>query len=69
MQTFKPGEKVHFCRKQDSTFFQNGIVKVVRMTEKDTRYFVVFNCGGDWENYADYTGCLTAVNDMKRGWR
>lgn len=37
-----------------------GRVKSVR---KDTA-FVVYNCGGQWNRYEDYTGCSTRISNL-----
>lgn len=55
------GEKVHY---DDGFKKENGIIKQVRETEA----FVVYKCADDWENYANYTGVLTDLTDLKRGW-
>lgn len=43
---------------------ENGIVKSI--TEHGV--FVVYNCGGDWENYQDYTAANTNPRDLRFGW-
>lgn len=30
----------------------------------ETWVFVVYKCGGDWENFDDYTGCATSYTDL-----
>ena len=30
--------------------------------------FVVFNCGGEWDHYQDYTGQCTEYSRLKIGW-
>lgn len=42
-----------------------GIVKSVQSEEK---VFVVYNCGGDWKNYKNYTAARTNVRDLRSGW-
>lgn len=60
------GDKVHYQPSYyDFEKWDNGIVKEI--TEE--RVFVVFNCAGDWENYKNYTGCLTKIKDLYKGWR
>ncbi len=27
--------------------------------------FVVYNCGGNWSNYRDYTACATSPEDLR----
>ena len=44
---------------------QEGVVKDIAMDEDP---FVVYNCGGDWENYRDYTGAKTPKGRIKMGW-
>jgi hypothetical protein len=47
--------------------YQNGIVK--SHPEHTTEsVFVVYNCGGDWKNYKDYTAALTPISSLKKGW-
>ena len=48
--------------------FENGIVKEVpEQTISSIR--VVYNCGGDWGNYKEYTSALTDCRDLNKGWR
>ena len=62
MSDFYVGEKVHYVNHGCS----NGIVKEVT----DHEYVrVVFNCGGDWENFQNYTGAMTPVRNLYRGWK
>ena len=44
---------------------QQGIIKSV---SDDKHVFVVYSCGGDWDNYKDYTGARTEVKDLVLGW-
>jgi hypothetical protein len=44
---------------------ENGIVKELR----GDGAFVVYRCGGDWDNYQNYTGAFTAYGDLVLGWR
>lgn len=48
--------------------WENGIVKEVP-DHTDTAVRVVYNCGGDWENYANYTSALTDLRDLRIGWK
>jgi hypothetical protein len=65
----KPGDKVHYQpdHYKGAGRFENGIVKMVS-TLHDNSVFVVYNCGGDWDNYTDYTSALTSISDLKKGW-
>lgn len=60
----EPGTKVHY----DNGFGEptNGIVKSKSM---DSNFvFVVYHCGGDWENYENYTAASTRIENLKIGW-
>jgi len=59
------GQKVHYTEFDGS--YQNGIVKGVAADGKHA--WVVYKCGGDWENYKNYTGVRTAINELRGGWR
>jgi hypothetical protein len=48
--------------------WENGIVKEVpQHTLESVR--VVYNCNGDWKNYANYTSALTHIRDLILGWK
>lgn len=61
-EVIEPGMKVHYtspyCTKD------NGVVKSV--SEKYA--FVVYHCNNDWDNYKDYTGACTNIEDLTIGW-
>ncbi len=59
---FIPGAKVHYVPEFGEN--ENGIIKATR----DGIAFVVYKCGGDWENYLNYTGQATAMEDLRLGW-
>lgn len=40
---------------------QLGILK----SWNDTWIFVVYNCGGDWENFKNYTAAATKPTDLE----
>lgn len=62
------GDKVHYQPDHFSDDeFENGIVKEISSINSHVR--VVYHCGGDWENYHEYTSALTRVSDLKEGWR
>ena len=57
---YKKGEKILYDNKE------KGIVKT---NQTDTSFvFVVFNCGGDWENFENYTAQNTPTNKISKGW-
>lgn len=78
---FEPGDKVTYVT--DYGRMENGIVKVTArqnllnqsITDEqmpddvDESVFVVYNCGGDWDNYKNYTSAKTNVRDLLHGWR
>ena len=62
----KAGMKVHYV----DTFSckcENGIVK--NLHSKKDAAFVVYHCGGEWDDYYNYTGALTMLRDLYPGWR
>jgi len=62
------GDKVHYIPFEgcDEREMENGIVK--RLTPDGDGAFVIYNCGGDWDNYLDYTAANTNFRDLKEGW-
>ena len=48
--------------------WENGIVKEVP-EHSLTSVRVVYNCGGDWANYKDYTSAMTDCRDLNKGWK
>ena len=48
--------------------WENGIVKEIPGDQLES-VRVVYNCAGDWKNYADYTSALTNSRDLYIGWR
>ena len=64
------GQKVYYQPEQhkEEDKYENGIIKEIPdHTFKSVR--VVFNCAGEWENYQNYTSCLTSLNDLNLGWK
>jgi transcriptional antiterminator len=43
---------------------EKGIVKSIPDKE---HAFVVYHCGGDWNNYENYTAARTRISDLKLG--
>jgi hypothetical protein len=66
----KVGDKVYYqpehYKGQDK--WENGIVKEVPEWSKGS-VRVVYNCGGDWENFQNYTSALTSSRDLYLGWK
>lgn len=44
---------------------EHGIIKSL---SDEKHVFVVYNCGGDWDNYQGYTGARTETKDLVLGW-
>lgn len=63
MIKFEIGQKVTYIPTGEP-----GVVKSVSV-ESPESVFVVFSCGGDWENYRNYTAALCKVINLERGWR
>lgn len=62
------GDKVHYVPSHLSDeHFENGIVKELGYVNGHVR--VVYNCGGDWDNYQNYNSSLTRVDDLREGWK
>ena len=57
----KQGDKVTY-----KTLFktEKGIIKSM----SNGYAFVVYHCGGDWDNYQNYTAARTEVTDLVKGW-
>lgn len=63
----KPKDKVHYKPshyKEDQ--YENGIVKSIA---PNGGVLVVYNCGGDWANYMNYTAANTNPSDLHNDWR
>ena len=70
LDAFAPGAKVMYAPEHagcDMSKWEKGIVKAYG--PEASKYFVVYNCGGDWDNYKNFTAALTSVSDLRLGWR
>jgi len=63
MSEFEVGDKVTYV-----TPYKKEI-GVVKSLSGEDHAFVVYSCNDDWENYKDYTGARTRLNDLLPGWR
>jgi hypothetical protein len=66
----KVGDRVHYQPdhyKADDKW-ENGRVKEIPTHTNDS-VRVVYNCGGNWDHFMDYTSALTNLRDLKMGWR
>lgn len=66
----KVGDLVHYQpdHYKESDKFENGVVKEVR-ENCDDAVWVVYNCGGEWSRYKDFTSAKTNLRDLCLGWR
>jgi len=62
--SFRIGDRVRYVVAHGKT--EKGIVK--SYSDLPDSVFVVYNCGGDWDNYWRYTAANTNIRDLKRGW-
>lgn len=72
MKHLKVGDKVYYqpdhYRLPDEDKWENGIVKEIP-DNNDESVRVVYNCGGDWDNYRNYTAAMTNLRDLYPGWK
>ena len=69
MKTFAPGDTVRYVpfADCDSSLWENGIVKSLNLDDP-THVFVVYNCGGNWDNYENYTAESTHISCLEPNW-
>lgn len=60
------GKKVHYTDSQGNKI--NGKIKA-RHTTKRSVFFVVYDCGGNWEHFMNYQGVYTKAKDLTLGWK
>ena len=69
IEQLKVGDSVHY---QPSHYgedkWENGVIKEIRKDILDA-VWVVYNCGGEWHRYKEYTSAKTNLCDLKLGWR
>lgn len=67
MSKFVKGQKVTYTPNHgDPSEKEWGVVKSLSW---DINYaHVVYNCGGDWDNYEDYSAESTDVSNLTPGW-
>ena len=61
-EPLKEGDKVHY---KHYDFIENGIIKSIA---DENHAFVVYKWGDNPEDYLNYTGVITALKHLKRGW-
>lgn len=62
---FKHGDPVTYL--VDTEREELGMVKAQNEFDHAS-VFVVFNCGGDWDNYLNYPAVNTEIKDLVHGW-
>ena len=60
---FKPGDRVNYDHRDGRR--ENGVVK---RCENQLCTYVVFRCGGDWDNYGNYTAEACQDWLLSHGW-
>lgn len=63
IEQFKVGDKVTYNSGHGNR--SHGIVKSI---PDEDHCFVVYDCGGDWEQAFDYTAARTDKSDLLKGW-
>jgi len=67
--SLRVGQAVHYQPEHYSdSEWENGIIKEIRENKLDG-VWVVYNCNGEWDRYAEYTSALTNLRDLKLGWK
>ncbi len=65
----KVGDKVHYQPDHyGKDKWENGMVKEIPEHTNDA-VRVVYNCGGNWDEFENYTSALTNLRDLKLGWK
>ena len=66
----KIGDRVHYIPFEgcDPSQYENGVVKEIP-EHTNTAIRVVYHCGGEWDNFMNYTSQLTNINQLKLGWK
>lgn len=68
LEDISVGTRVHYKPTHfGPSQYENGIVKEIRESNPDA-VFVVYNCGGEWDSYKEYTSALTNLRDLNLGW-
>ncbi len=64
----KPGDKVHYAPEHYKDHeFENGVVKSLN-ENNPTSAFIVYHCGGNWDDHENYTAASTNLKDLRKGW-
>ncbi len=65
----KIGQKVHYQPKHfKEDIWENGMVKEIP-DHTNLAVRVVYNCGGDWDNFMNYTSALTNIDALHIDWK
>ena len=60
------GDKVTYTAEASGTV-KKGIISSLH--SGNAFIFVVYDCSEDWDNFNDYTGQLTLVSNLTKGWK
>ena len=65
----KVGDKVHYIPFEgcSDSIIENGRVKEIP-DHSINAIRVVYNCGGNWDKFMDYTSQLTPIDKLFLGW-
>lgn len=62
----KIGKKVYYTDPQGNKI--NGKIKARHSTKRSV-FFVVYDCGGNWDHFMNYQGIYTKAKDLTLGWK
>jgi len=64
----KPGDTVLYIDPSSVNNMTRTRKGIILSIADDEHAFVVYDCGGEWLNYRDYTAAKTNVKQLKLGW-
>ena len=65
----KVGNKVHYQPEHyEENKWENGMVKEIPDHTNDS-VRIVYECGGNWSKFKEYTSALTNIRDLNLGWK
>lgn len=60
---FSKGQKVTYLTEYKR---EHGMIK--SLSDDGKAAFVVYHCNNDWEDFENYTGARTNLEDLRDGW-
>ncbi len=68
VKELKKGDHVHYQPEhyKENDEHENGVVKGIA---PNGGVFVVYNCGGEWDRFEDYTAANTKPEDLYPEWK